>query len=208
MMKQLTLLSLAIFFFTNCVPAQTANTNYNVDHNLQQTVDKRTTLTKDLALGQMEVKMFENDSLIIDTYGKDKKVEFFTMTTMQNDTIHITGFAGMFIGFGFYLDLFKDKYTLTHLVKSDGEFYKLSKSDPAHAQQIHIGYELGKLRGETNSILKLKSIIPPQQYKSIKDSLIYTCGVVGIKASTIEMSNQNKKMINEELEKISTELGK
>jgi hypothetical protein len=77
-----------------------------------------------------------------------------------------------------------------------------------HTQQIHLIYDLAELRGETNSLLKLKDIIPPEQYKSIADSLNYKCGIVGRKASTLELSNQDKKMIDDELKKISSQLGK
>ena len=116
---------------STCSQAQQDNTNYKVDSDIKEKVDKQTSSTNGVAMGQMEVKLFENDSLIFDTYGKDKKLEFFTMTTIKNDTIHIIGFAGMFAGFGFYLDLFKDSCTITHLAKSDAEFYKLNKSDTA-----------------------------------------------------------------------------
>ena len=34
----------------------------------------------------------------------------------------------MFVGFGFYLDLFKDSCTITHLAKSDAEIYKMNKT--------------------------------------------------------------------------------
>ena len=129
MIKHLTIISASLFLLTSCSQAQQDNTNYKVDSNIKETVDKQTSATNGVAMGHMEVKMFENDSLIIDTYGKDKKLEFFTMTTIKKDTIHIIGFAGMFAGFGFYLDLFKDSCSITHLAKSDAEIYKMNKSD-------------------------------------------------------------------------------
>jgi len=129
MIKHLILIFTLLFSLTSCLQAQQDNTNYKVDGNIKETVDNQTSSTNGVAMGHMEVKMFENDSLIFDSYGKDKKLEFFTMTTIKNDTIHIIGFAGMFAGFGFYLDLFKDSCTITHLAKSDAEIYKLNKSD-------------------------------------------------------------------------------
>ena len=129
MIKHFTLISILLFSLTGWSQAQEDNIKYKVDSNIKETVDKQTRSTNDVALGQMEIKMFENDSLIFDIYGKDRKIEFFTMTTIKNDTIHIIGFAGMFVGFGFYLDFFKDSCTITHLAKSDAEIYKMNKSD-------------------------------------------------------------------------------
>ena len=129
MIKNFTIIPVLFFLFTNSSKAQFDKTNYIVDRNIKENIDKHTSLTNGVAIGHMEVKMFENDSLIFDTYGKEKKLEFITMTTIKNDTIHIIGFAGMFAGFGFYLDLFNDSCTITHLAKSDTEIYKLNKSD-------------------------------------------------------------------------------
>ncbi len=130
-MKQLQVIIIVFsLFLSSCGQGQTTSkSDYKIDNNVQSQVDKQTTSSNGVAMGKMEIRMFENDSLLFDTYGKDKKIEFFTMTTLQNDTIHITGFAGMFAGFGFYLDIFGDSYELTYLAKSDAEIYKYNKSD-------------------------------------------------------------------------------
>jgi len=129
MIKHLAIISTSLFFFTSCLQAQQDKINYKVDSSIKEKVNKQTSSTNGAALGHMEVKMFENDSLIFDSNGKDKKLEFFTMTNMKKDTIHIIGFSGIFSGFGFYLALCKDSCSIKHFVKSDAEIYKMNKSD-------------------------------------------------------------------------------
>lgn len=109
--------------------AQQNNTGYKIDSSIKELVDSHTNSSNGVAIGHMEIRMFMDDSLFLDTYGKEKKIDFFTMTTFRKDTIEIIGFAGMFIGFGFYLDLFKDSCAITHLAKSDMPSYKLNRSD-------------------------------------------------------------------------------
>jgi len=130
-MKKLQIIIIVFsLFLSSCGQGlTTSKTGYNVDSSIQYQVDKKTMSSNGVAMGKMEIRMFAKDSLLFDTYGKDKKIEFFTMTTLVNDTIHITGFAGMFAGFGFYLDIFNDSYELTYLAKSDAEIYKYNKAD-------------------------------------------------------------------------------
>jgi len=130
-MKKLQVIKILFsLFLSSCGQGQTTSkTGYKIDSDIQAQVDNQTMSSNDVVMGKMEIRMFENDSLIFDTYGKDKKIEFFTMTTLENDTIHITGFAGMFVYFGFYLDIFNDSYEVTYLAKSDAEMYKYNKTD-------------------------------------------------------------------------------
>jgi hypothetical protein len=51
------------------------------------------------------------------------------MTSLDGDTINITGFMGMFAGFGYQIALFKDTCIVRHFMKSDAEIYKLNKTD-------------------------------------------------------------------------------
>lgn len=102
---------------------------YKIDSTIKDQIDELTNSLNGVAMGKMEIRMYENDSLIFDNYGKDKKVEFLTMTTLDNDTFHSVGFAGMFAGFGFFLDIYKNNYVVTYLVKSDVEVYKYNQAD-------------------------------------------------------------------------------
>jgi len=124
----------------NTTMAQTRQdyTTFKVDRSVKDTVDKLTTLTDGFATGQMKIRLFVNDSLFFDTYDKDENLEFFTMTFIEKDTIQIIGFFGMFVGFGFYLDLFKGGCSITHLVKSDAEIYKINKSDTSLTYKLSV----------------------------------------------------------------------
>jgi hypothetical protein len=81
-------------------------------------------------LSYMDFKMYENDILVFDTYSKGKGIdECMIFSTLTGDTINITGFAGMFAGFGYLITLFKDTCIVSHFSKSDAEIYKLHKTD-------------------------------------------------------------------------------
>ena len=83
-------------------------------------------------MGEIKIKMYENDSLIFDAYKeKDLKLPLFTMSNLKNDTIHITAFCGFTAAFGFYIDLFNDKSDITYLEHTDALVYKLNKDDTA-----------------------------------------------------------------------------
>jgi len=52
-----------------------------------------------------------------------------TISSLDGDTISITGFMGMFAGFGYQVALFRDTCIVRHFIKSDAEIYKLKKPD-------------------------------------------------------------------------------
>ncbi len=81
-------------------------------------------------MASMDFKMFENDSLIGDTYATGKSIdECMIMALQEGDTINITGFLGMTAAFGYEIALFKDTCIVRHFMKSDVEIYKLKKTD-------------------------------------------------------------------------------
>jgi hypothetical protein len=105
-------------------------TSYKIDTNIKYQVEKQIISFKGIPMfGHMDLKVFEDDSLIFDSYSKDKKIQLMTMTSIKKDTIHIMGFAGMFSGVGFYLDIYKDTCVITGLVNTDMPIYKYNKSD-------------------------------------------------------------------------------
>lgn len=70
MIKHLTIISASLFLLTSCSQAQQDNTNYKVDSNIKETVDKQTSATNGVAMGHMEVKMFECRLPIFSTVQK------------------------------------------------------------------------------------------------------------------------------------------
>ncbi|MBL1162152.1 MAG: hypothetical protein D8M52_10630 [Chlorobi bacterium] len=106
------------------------NGSYIVDNSIKQKVDKKVKSYNGVTMSSMDVKLYENDSVTADTYSKGKSIdECMTFTTLDGDTINITGFAGMFAGFGYQITLFKDTCIVRHYAKSDAEIYKLHKTD-------------------------------------------------------------------------------
>lgn len=108
-------------FFTSC--GQTPKTFYNgayiVDNNVKKQVEKEVSSFNGIIFGAMDFKMFENDSLIADTYSKGKSIECITMTTLDGDTANIAGFVGISAAFGFKIALFKDTCIIRFFESSD-----------------------------------------------------------------------------------------
>lgn len=111
-------------------PKSNDNGAYVVDQSIKAKVDKKVKSYNGVTRSSMDFKMFENDSIVVDTYAKGKSVdECMTMTSLDGDTINITGFMGMFAGFGYQIALFKDSCIVRHFIKSDAEIYKINKTD-------------------------------------------------------------------------------
>src|SRR5580693_9085761 len=132
MTKTLTSLLTVLLFFTShsCGhrSGPVAYKGYVVDNNVKQMVDARVSSAKGMVLSSMDFRMYENDSLIADTYATGKSMnECMTMTSMQGDTITITGWLGMFVGFGYRIELFGDTCIVDHFAHSDAEIYKLKE---------------------------------------------------------------------------------
>ncbi len=167
-MKLFLILIFPILLISSCSTGQTKNRFHeiNINPGISDTINQITSSANGVSMGKMEVRMYENDSLIIDTYN-ERQIEFFTMSEQIKDTIRITGFAGMFAGFGFYLDLFKDKYELTCLAKSDVPIYKYKENDTKLIHGLSVYCYETKLEltknpdyknlGEISGYLELKS---------------------------------------------------
>lgn len=106
------------------------NGSYIVDNSIKSQVDKKVKSFNGVTMSSMDFKMYDNITLIADTYAKGKSIdECMTMATLRGDTINIVGFMGMFAGFGYQITLFKDTCIVRHFAKSDAEIYKLNKND-------------------------------------------------------------------------------
>jgi hypothetical protein len=106
------------------------NGSYIVDNSIRQQVDRKVKSYNGVTMSSMDVKLFENDSVTADTYSNGKSIdECMTFSVLEGDTINITGFAGMFAGFGYQIALFKDTCIIRHYAKSDAEIYKLHRND-------------------------------------------------------------------------------
>jgi hypothetical protein len=111
-------------------PKSIDNGAYVVDQSIKAKVDKKVKSFNGVTMSSMDFKMFENDRIVGDTYAKGKSIdECMIMTSLDGDTINITGFMGMFAGFGYQITLFKDTCIVRHFAKSDAEIYKHHKND-------------------------------------------------------------------------------
>ena len=133
MSKILTLLSLTLLVsLSSCAQTQkrTVNRAYIVDSSIKNKVEKKVKSFSGITMNSMDFKMFENDSIIADTYAKGKSIdECMTISSLEGDTINITGFLGMTAAFGYQIALFKDTCIVRHFMKTDVEIYKYKKTD-------------------------------------------------------------------------------
>ncbi len=106
-----------------------SNAAYTINPAVKDEVAKKISSVNDIVLGAIDYKLYENDSLIIDSHSTGKSGECFTMASLEGDTINITGFMGMFAGFGYTIALYKDSCVVRHFSKSDEAIYKLHKND-------------------------------------------------------------------------------
>jgi hypothetical protein len=113
---------LALFiFYTSCgqTPKIIYNGAYIVDNKVKEQVEEKITSFNGIIFGAMDFKMFENDSLIADSYSEGKSIQCITMTTLDGDTANIAGFVGMSAAFGFKIALFKDTCIVRFFESSD-----------------------------------------------------------------------------------------
>ena len=102
---------------------------YKIDRSIKKEVRKNTESINGVPVGNVEMRMFEDDSLIFDNFGEIEKGQLMFMPAWNQDVVEIIGFAGFAVALGFYLDLYKDNYELTYLTKCDSEIYKYNQQD-------------------------------------------------------------------------------
>jgi hypothetical protein len=120
--------TLLLIVFSSCGQAPGA---YVIDPSIKTIVDKKVRSFNGSTFGSMDFKMFENDSIVGDTYSKGKSInECISMASLEGDTINITGFLGMTAAFGYQITLFKDTCIVRHFMKTDAKIYKYKKTDP------------------------------------------------------------------------------
>jgi hypothetical protein len=103
---------------------------YSVDNMVKKSVALKVKSFNGAAQSSMDFKMYENDSLIADTYATGKRIdECMTMTSLEGDSINITGWLGISAAFGYQIVLFRDTCIVVHFAQSDAEVYKLREHD-------------------------------------------------------------------------------
>ena len=119
------------FLFSACGQTRTYGnkSTYQINSEVEEQIEQKVKTFNGVSMSSMDFKMYQNDTLIADTESKGKSIECMLLTTLFGDTVSITGFIGMFAGFGYQIELFKDTCIVRHFAKSDTEIYKLKKTD-------------------------------------------------------------------------------
>lgn len=76
-----------------------------------------------------EIQLFENDSLMLDTYGKTKESQMKVMHFWKGDTLKIIGGLGLFSNLGFVIKIVQGQGITSGYFSSDTPIYKLNKDD-------------------------------------------------------------------------------
>jgi len=124
---------LLLITFNSCAqatPKGNNNIGYTIEPGIKDKTDKKVIVSDGLIMASLDIKMFENDSVIWDTYAKGESIDqCIIMASLDNDTINITGFLGLSAALGYQIVLTKDTCIVTCFAKSDAEIYKLKKTD-------------------------------------------------------------------------------
>jgi hypothetical protein len=130
-MKQLTGLFLAILLLISCSSGDGLNKKvaYKIDSGIIAEVAENTRKEDKLDIGSLEIRYYEDDSLVSETFSNDKAIPFFIMQEHSSDTIQIDGVVGMFDAWGFQLLITKEKMEVTYFSGADFGIYKKQKSD-------------------------------------------------------------------------------
>lgn len=96
--------------------------------------------------GQLELRMFENDSLVFCNFDSTKKFPVLLYPEWQKDTLNVLGNVGLFSGFGFGLRLVADQGQVFNVISNDDmEMYKLYEQDSTYRAGLYIPCPYSKL---------------------------------------------------------------
>ena|SRR5690554_1041917 len=132
-MKNTVIFTLILIYFLFSACGQTKSDSfkntYQFNSKIKKQIEQKVKTFNGVTMGSMDFKMYENDSLIVDSDSKGKSIECILNSNLSGDTVSITGFMGMFAGFGYQIKLYKDTCIVSHFATSDAEIYKLKKTD-------------------------------------------------------------------------------
>jgi hypothetical protein len=209
-MKQRTIITIALIHFLFSARGQTNQAiigAYQVDSKVKEQIEQKVKTFNGVTMGSIDFKMYKNDSLIADTDTKGKSIECMTMTTLDGDTANITGFMGMFAGFGFQIALFGDTCIVRHFAKSDVEIYKLNKTDsltfgisvPCKSYQLTLANKPAMKKGDIiEGVVKLSS----EEYYEVSngDESKYRIELVGyFKTEPLQSLDDKLKKLEDQL---------
>ena len=127
-MKGLFLLPILLFSCTSG-DGQYKKTDYKIDKSIVAEVAENTRKEGKLDIGSLEIRYYENDSLVSETFGNDKSIPFMIMQQHSDSVIFIDGIVGMFDASGFQLHITKKTYNVRYFSNSDFKIFKKQQTD-------------------------------------------------------------------------------
>lgn len=139
-MKQLSGLFLIILLLISCSSGDRVNTKveYKIDPGIITEVAKNTRKEGKIDIGSMEIRYYEDDSLVTETFSSNQAIPFFIMQKHSTQTIRIDCVVGMFDAWGIHLELDKTKFNIAHFSGADFGIYRKQKSDTVLSPGIYL----------------------------------------------------------------------
>jgi hypothetical protein len=139
-MKQLSGLFLIILLLISCSSGDGVNNKaeYKIDPGITTEVAENTRKEDKLDIGSMEIRYYEDDSLVSETFSNEKSVPFWIMQEHSTESIQIDGVVGMFDAWGIHLELDKTKFSVAYFSGADFGIYKKQKSDTVLSPGIYL----------------------------------------------------------------------
>lgn len=129
-MKYLLALFLSILLLScSTGDGQNKKVEYKIDKSIIAEVAENTHKEGKLDIGSLEIRYYEDDSLVSETFSNDKAIPFWIMQKHSKSMIDIDGVVGMFDAWGFQLHIDKEKFEVTYFSGADFGIYKKQKSD-------------------------------------------------------------------------------
>ena len=156
-MNKLIILSFLLFFSTifsfkiSCLETNIQNNSYEINPKIKAIIeskidssikskleenknnqipfDKLKKLISLNGFGTMDFKIYQDDSIIADTYKEGKSMDCIIMAYLEGDTVNLSGYFGLTAGFGFAIALFADTCIVQHFAHTDASIYRLKKTD-------------------------------------------------------------------------------
>ena len=111
---------------------------YKIDSEIISEVAENTRTEGKMDIGAMEIRYYENDSLVSETVSNDKVIPFFIMQEHSSDTIQIHCVVGMFDAWGIQLQIDKTNFKVAYFSGADFGIYKKQKTDTILAAGINL----------------------------------------------------------------------
>lgn len=90
-------------------------------------------------LGQMDVNMYQNDTLLFTTFDSTNKQQILVFPTWVNDTLEVLGNAGMFQGYGFLLCFSQKECQIFNRISVEmAPIFKLQAQDTTYRAGLQI----------------------------------------------------------------------